>query len=157
MKEGCTFLLISEFPRRPFDLSKLIHFFVTYSAGQVGPTSQFFNKRDAPENKTVESTGMSLFNNESFEAWGDHYAVNAASIFFVTTAFMGLLAKGSDDEAGYWSSIVNTTSISGVIKLAQDHVSSGYPNDPIRCIDKVIVLLQQRQSCCDTSDEDVLH
>ena len=63
-----------------------------------------------------------MFNNETFEAWGDHYKVNSASIFFVTTAFLGLLAKGSEDEAGYLSSVINVTSISGVIKLAQDHV-----------------------------------
>jgi hypothetical protein len=40
----------------------------------------------------------------------------------VTTAFLGLLAKGSDDIPGYWSSVINITSISGIIKLAQNHV-----------------------------------
>jgi len=40
----------------------------------------------------------------------------------VTTAFLGLLAKGSQDVDGYWSSVINITSISGIIKVAQNHV-----------------------------------
>lgn len=64
-----------------------------------------------------------MFNNETFEGWADLYAINSASIFFVSTAFLGLLAKGSEDVAGYWSSIINITSISGQIKVAQEHVS----------------------------------
>ncbi|KAF8158293.1 short-chain dehydrogenase [Crassisporium funariophilum] len=91
------------------------------NAGQVGPTSPFINKRDAPENKNAETFGTALFNNESFEDWSSLYAINSSSIFFVTTAFLGLLAKGSEDVEGYWSSVVNITSISGLIKLAQDH------------------------------------
>ena len=40
----------------------------------------------------------------------------------MTTAFLGLLAKGSEDTQGYWSSVINITSISGITKLAQNHV-----------------------------------
>jgi NAD(P)-dependent dehydrogenase (short-subunit alcohol dehydrogenase family) len=91
------------------------------NAGQVGPNSQFFNDLNAPEHKDAETLGTALFNNESIEGWADLYTINSSSIFFVTTAFTGLLAKGSQDVEGYWSSVVNITSISGVIKLAQDH------------------------------------
>ncbi|KDR82686.1 hypothetical protein GALMADRAFT_238175 [Galerina marginata CBS 339.88] len=91
------------------------------NAGQTGPRSPFLSDPSAPENRNAESVGMSLFNNESFEGWAEHYTINSASIFFVTNAFLGLLAKGSEDEAGYWSSVINITSISGVIKLAQEH------------------------------------
>ncbi|KAF5315071.1 hypothetical protein D9619_007292 [Psilocybe cf. subviscida] len=91
------------------------------NAGQVGPYSQFFNDLSAPEHKDAETLGTALFNNESFEGWADLYKINSASIFFVTTAFTGLLAKGSKDVEGHWSSVVNITSMSGVIKLAQNH------------------------------------
>ncbi|KAF8908960.1 short-chain dehydrogenase [Gymnopilus junonius] len=91
------------------------------NAGQEGPKSLFFSDPSAPESKTAESLGTALFNNESLEEWADHYKINSASIFFVTTAFLGLLAKGSEDEKGYLSSVINITSISGLIKLAQDH------------------------------------
>ncbi|PPR01544.1 hypothetical protein CVT24_001855 [Panaeolus cyanescens] len=91
------------------------------NAGQVGPTSPFLNNPDAPQNKDAETMGNAMFNSESVEGWKDLYAINSASIFFVTTAFLGLLAKGSEDEVNNWSSVVNITSISGVIKVAQDH------------------------------------
>ena len=94
----------------------------TPSAGQLGPTSPFFNDKEAPEHKTAESLGTALFNCHSFESWASHSSVNLASIFFVTTAFLGLLAKGSEDIQGYWSSVINITSISGITKLAQNHV-----------------------------------
>ena len=92
------------------------------SAGQVGPISSFMGDPDAPERRDAESLGLGLFN-ESLEGWGDLYAINAFSIFFVTTAFLGLLAKGSEDVKDYWSSVINITSISGHIKIAQNHAS----------------------------------
>ncbi|KAJ3554395.1 hypothetical protein NM688_g3133 [Phlebia brevispora] len=91
------------------------------NAGQVGPVSPFFNNMDAPEHQSAETLGRALFENESFEEWGNIYKINSASIFFVTTAFLGLLAKGSEDKAGYTSCVVNISSISGLMKLAQNH------------------------------------
>ncbi|KAG6897557.1 hypothetical protein C0992_000340 [Termitomyces sp. T32_za158] len=91
------------------------------NAGQVGPTSTFFNDLSAPQHKNAETLGMALFENESFEGWADLYKINAFSIFFVTNAFLGLLDKGSHDVPGYSSVVINITSISGVIKVAQDH------------------------------------
>ncbi|EKM79379.1 hypothetical protein AGABI1DRAFT_58947 [Agaricus bisporus var. burnettii JB137-S8] len=90
------------------------------NAGQVGPTSPFMENPDAPERQNTESLGLGLFN-ESLDGWKDLYAINTFSIFFVTTAFLGLLAKGSEDIQGYWSNVIVITSISGVIKLAQNH------------------------------------
>ena len=92
------------------------------SAGQLGPISPFLDNEEAPENKSAESLGTALFNCQSFEDWSSHSSVNLASIFFVTTAFLGLLTKGSDDIPGYWSSVINITSISGILKLSQNHV-----------------------------------
>lgn len=62
-----------------------------------------------------------MFNNETFGQWSDLYTINTFSVFFVTTAFLGLLDKGSKDREGYSSVVINITSISGVIKLAQEH------------------------------------
>ena len=87
------------------------------SAGQL-----VLNDKDAPEHKSAEFLGIALFNCHSFESWANHSSVNLASIFFLTTAFLGLLAEGSGDIQGYWSSVLNITSISVIIKLAQNHV-----------------------------------
>lgn len=76
-----------------------------------------------PEHENAESLGTALFKNESFESWASLYAINTFSIYFVTTAFLGLLEKGSQERGRYTSCVINITSVSGIIKLAQDHVS----------------------------------
>ncbi|KAF8827769.1 hypothetical protein HHX47_DHR4000038 [Lentinula edodes] len=93
------------------------------NAGQVGPTSPFLTDPNAPEVKDGESFGSALFK-EDQQGWSDLYSINVFSIFFTTTAFLGLLEKGTKESniPGYTSSVINITSISGVIKLAQDHV-----------------------------------
>jgi NAD(P)-dependent dehydrogenase (short-subunit alcohol dehydrogenase family) len=92
------------------------------SAGQVGPTSDFLNEPDSKEHADPETLGKSLFDNESPEAWGSLFTINTAAPFFVTTRFLGLLAKGSADVPTWTSSVINITSISGIVKLAQRHV-----------------------------------
>ncbi|KAL1677942.1 hypothetical protein EV122DRAFT_290785 [Schizophyllum commune] len=90
------------------------------NAGQVGPCSNFMSNPDAPENKDPEAFGMTLFK-EDQQGWSDVFAINNHSIFFVSSAFVGLLAKGAADYGAFSSSIINITSISGTIKVAQDH------------------------------------
>jgi hypothetical protein len=48
----------------------------------------------------------------------------------MTTAFLGLLDKGSQDFEGYTSSVVNITSISGILKTSQGHVSTSVNVSP---------------------------
>ncbi|KAI0682434.1 NAD(P)-binding protein [Cytidiella melzeri] len=91
------------------------------NAGQTGPLSRFFNDTAAPEHQSAETLGEALFQNESFEEWAQLYSINSSSIFFVTTALLGLLAKGSEDKKHYASCVVNISSISGHMKLAQNH------------------------------------
>ena len=95
-----------------------------YSAGQVGPVAPWFENPNAPERASPETIGRAFFENESFESWSSLYGVNTFSIFFVTNAFLGLLDKGSQEpnRPNYISTVINITSISGLIKLAQDHV-----------------------------------
>ena len=95
---------------------------MTFSAGQTGPVSPFLENTSGPEHKDPETLGRAMFDNESLEEWADVYKINTFSIYFVTTAFLGLLAKGSADVPGHTSIVVNVTSISGIIKLAQNHV-----------------------------------
>ncbi|CAE6432215.1 unnamed protein product [Rhizoctonia solani] len=95
------------------------------NAGQAGPKSMFFSDPNAPERKDTETLGTALFKNESFEGWSDLFSANVSSIFFVSTALLGLLEKASkarEAETGGWSSsIINITSVSGQMKQAQNH------------------------------------
>ncbi|KAG8729400.1 Splicing factor [Ceratobasidium sp. 423] len=95
------------------------------NAGQTGPMSRFLSDPNAPECKDTETLGAALFRNESFEEWSIPFATNVSSVFFVSTAFLGLLEKASkarETETGGWSSsIINITSPCGQTKLSQRH------------------------------------
>jgi NAD(P)-dependent dehydrogenase (short-subunit alcohol dehydrogenase family) len=95
------------------------------SAGQSGPNSPELNQPSPTAQKEAGPLSEYLFNNESFEEWSSLYAINTFSIYFVTVAFLDLLDKGSKnhDKEGFSSSVINITSISGLIKVAQRHVS----------------------------------
>lgn len=77
------------------------------------------------EAKTAEETSKNLFDdeNETMEDWTDTYRTNVAQIFFMTTAFLPLLQKASDTQHGYSSTVINISSISGLVKSSQHHFS----------------------------------
>lgn len=50
------------------------------------------------------------------ESWADTFKTNTTSIYYMSMTFLPLLAKGRDVTPGYTSSVVNVTSISGVMK-----------------------------------------
>ncbi|KAI0252169.1 short-chain dehydrogenase [Lactifluus subvellereus] len=91
------------------------------NAGVSGPLTPFLNDPLAPENANAETLGTALFNDDGLDAWTALYKINTFSIYYMTTAFLGLLDKGSRDIEGYTSSVVNITSISGILKIAQRH------------------------------------
>lgn len=65
----------------------------------------------------------SLFDDPSatFDEWDDVFRTNVSQIFFMTTAFLPLLQRGSEVEHGWSSTVLNTTSISGIVKVSQHH------------------------------------
>ncbi|KAG0704277.1 hypothetical protein DFH29DRAFT_912697 [Suillus ampliporus] len=91
------------------------------NAGQSGPLSPELNQPSPTAQKEAGPLSEYLFNSESFEEWSSLYAINTFSIYFVTVAFLDLLDKGSKDKEGFSSSVINITSISGLIKVAQRH------------------------------------
>ncbi|KAI9699975.1 MAG: hypothetical protein M1836_002509 [Candelina mexicana] len=78
-----------------------------------------------PGGKTAEEMKSNLFDpeNSTFEDWTTTYRTNVAQIFFLTTAFLPLLQKSSELQHGYSGTVINITSISGIIKQAQGHFS----------------------------------
>jgi NAD(P)-dependent dehydrogenase (short-subunit alcohol dehydrogenase family) len=63
-----------------------------------------------------------FFHNKStIEEWEDVMRTNVTQLFFTTSAFLPLLNKGTEDERGWSSTVVNITSISGIVKTAQHH------------------------------------
>ena len=56
------------------------------------------------------------FMNSEFQQWEDTFRTNVSAVYFMSMAFLPLLAKGRDVTPGYTSSIVNVSSISGAMK-----------------------------------------
>ena len=110
----------------PFDridqiiISPAYRVYLINSAGQGGPTSKFIYERK--EHLDAQSFGDALFASESFDEWAQHMSVNVSSIYFVSVAFLGLLGKGAQ-ASKRMTSIINITSISGIGKVTQDHVT----------------------------------
>jgi len=62
-----------------------------------------------------------LFQNTStFQEWDEVIRTNVSHLFFTTTACLPLLSQGSEDP-GWSSTVINITSISGIIKDTQNH------------------------------------
>jgi NAD(P)-dependent dehydrogenase (short-subunit alcohol dehydrogenase family) len=120
----------------------------TPSSGAVGPRTRWLNTKDAPEKKDHETFGNALFNDDGPSAWADLYTINSSSVYYTTSAFLGLLSKGSKDfEDTFTSSVVNVTSISGLVRLAQNHVCTR----PIICSPPSAVLMSGDDSSATTA------
>ncbi|KAI1080138.1 hypothetical protein F5B20DRAFT_540931 [Whalleya microplaca] len=88
------------------------------NAGISGPTMQ-------TEAQTAEEMKKNLFDNDksTFEDWVDVYRTNVPQLFFTTTAFLPLLQKSSQRHPGWSGTVINISSISGLVKTAQHHFS----------------------------------
>lgn len=86
------------------------------NAGISGATMQ-------TEAESAEEMKQNLFDNEksTMEDWTDVYRANVAQIFFMTTSFLPLLEKSSKRFPGWSGTVINVSSISGLVKTAQHH------------------------------------
>ncbi|KAG8903004.1 hypothetical protein FRB99_003837 [Tulasnella sp. 403] len=108
------------------------------NAGQIGPISEFINDKTSPANASAEALGQAVFENESFEEWTQLYTANVSSIFFVSMAFLGLLERGSKSKPGHSSSIINIGSISGIMKLNQNHFAYNSAKSAVHHLTKMM-------------------
>ena len=75
------------------------------------------------ESETAEEMKKNLFDKEeaTFEDWNTTYNTNVTGMYFTTTAFLPLLQASSDTHDGWSSTVINITSISGMVKTSQHH------------------------------------
>lgn len=74
-----------------------------------------------PEAKSAKELQLTLFNDSSFETWIDLYRTNVAAVYFTTAAFLPLLQASSGLYRGWSGTVINITSVSGLVKTAQQH------------------------------------
>ncbi|KAL1673411.1 hypothetical protein EV122DRAFT_222736 [Schizophyllum commune] len=90
------------------------------NAGQDDPGSVWMSDESDVQNKEPEAFGSGLFN-EKQEDWSSIFSIDGYSCFFVTSAFLGLLAKGAERHGAYSANVINMTSVCASIKVAMNH------------------------------------
>ncbi|KAL1606805.1 hypothetical protein SLS60_004212 [Paraconiothyrium brasiliense] len=73
--------------------------------------------------ESPEEMRENLLGPTSVEEWTSVYATNVVGPFLMTTAFLPLLQKASEHQYGYSGTVINITSISGLVKISQGHFS----------------------------------
>ncbi|KAG9784953.1 hypothetical protein HRR83_000806 [Exophiala dermatitidis] len=75
------------------------------------------------EAESAEEMKKNLFDdpNETFENWTDTYRTNVPQLFFMTTAFLPLLQAAHKHNDNFSGTVINISSISGIVKTAQHH------------------------------------
>lgn len=79
------------------------------------------SKTQKTEHEDAGKLQQSLFAEGDIDEWDGVFRTNVSQLFFMTSAFLPLLQKGSEQEHGYSSTVINITSISGIVKVAQHH------------------------------------
>ncbi|KAJ4863728.1 enoyl-(Acyl carrier protein) reductase domain-containing protein [Trichoderma breve] len=77
------------------------------------------------EADSAEDLKKSLFESEkaTFDDWLNVYRTNVAAVYFTTTALLPLLQTSTETHSGWSSTVINISSISGLVKTSQHHFS----------------------------------
>ncbi|KAJ6258984.1 hypothetical protein Dda_5879 [Drechslerella dactyloides] len=86
------------------------------NAGVSGPKSD-----EASE--SAADTQEKMYKDQEFDDWRAVFETNVASTYFVTLAFLPLLQEGGKKSPGYSSTVINISSVSGIMKLSQNHMA----------------------------------
>ena len=87
------------------------------NAGIARDDNTSFNRNKPPNNNDARSISQHFLKSEP-QQWADTFNTNVTAGYFMSMAFLPLLAKGQETMmgSGYTSSIVNISSISGAMK-----------------------------------------
>ena len=79
----------------------------------------------SPTGKNAEEFRDNLFHSEGQEVenWTAEYKPNVAQLYFMTGAFLPLLSRATDHQKGISGTVINITSISGIVLKSQGHFS----------------------------------
>ncbi|KAM0251925.1 hypothetical protein ACHAQJ_007940 [Trichoderma viride] len=77
------------------------------------------------EAKSADDLKKSLFDsdNATFEDWLNVYRTNVAAVHFTTAALLPLLQNSTETHPGWSATVINISSISGLVKSSQNHFS----------------------------------
>jgi NAD(P)-dependent dehydrogenase (short-subunit alcohol dehydrogenase family) len=76
-----------------------------------------------PDTGNATDLKSKLWNNESFEGWGDTYNTDVTSVYFSVVALLPLLQAGTEAHGHLSASVIVISSMSGIMRHAQGHFS----------------------------------
>jgi len=85
------------------------------NAGIAGPTNETEKAAESAEALAAE-----LWKNE-FDDWQKVYATNVTGYYFMSVAFLPMLSKATQSNHGHSGTIINISSISGILNSSQHH------------------------------------
>lgn len=74
-----------------------------------------------PEGKNAEEIRKNLYENQNPEDWTSVYNTNAVAPFFLSVGMLPLLQKATERERAWSGTIINISSISGMVRISQGH------------------------------------
>ncbi|KAK0647592.1 putative oxidoreductase [Lasiodiplodia hormozganensis] len=75
------------------------------------------------DSENAEELKKNLFEPTTVKEWTDIYATNVVGPYLMATAFLPLLQRATEHQHGFSGTIINITSISGMVKISQGHFS----------------------------------
>jgi len=102
--------LVKDFSTKESALHLLVN-----NAGVALEEDLKFSNNKSLDFDSAESVSQHLLRAD-FSNWIETYRTNVAAVYFMSAHFLPLLAKGNETIKGYSSSIINITSISGIMK-----------------------------------------
>ncbi|KAF2790154.1 NAD(P)-binding protein [Melanomma pulvis-pyrius CBS 109.77] len=85
------------------------------NAGIARDDSTKYSSAGQPDMSNPQALSDHFWKSEP-ESWADTFKTNVTGAYYMSIAFLPLLAKGGDVTPGYTSSIINVSSISGFMK-----------------------------------------
>ncbi|KAF8153646.1 hypothetical protein K438DRAFT_1987449 [Mycena galopus ATCC 62051] len=76
-------------------------------------------KTTTPDGKDAEEVKQNMFDRTTVEEWTSVYTTNVVAPYLVATAFLPLLQRATDQHYGFSGTIINITSISGLLRISQ--------------------------------------
>ncbi|KAK7006264.1 Nad-binding protein [Favolaschia claudopus] len=77
------------------------------------------DKNPTEEGQSADEISKNLFNSANMEEWNSVYTSNVIAPYMMATAFLPLLQRATDIHHGFSGTIINITSISGMLRITQ--------------------------------------
>ena len=93
--------------------------FVNLLVNNAGVSGLNYGEKGMPTG-SIQEISDHMFGNQDFDDWKSMYAVNCASYYFCSAAFLPLLVAARDHGYAEAGSIINISSMSGITKESQN-------------------------------------